>query len=473
MVNVTVTEQSVIVNETQQPLVVIANNERGKNIELQNSGTQIQWRVQGTATWYNLIAVEDLTGPQGEQGEIGDTGPVGADGPTVEFSYNSTHLLYRPVGSGTWLNAIPLANITGPSIEMQAGTTHLQYRVTGASTWIDIIAKSALTGATGATGAIGATGATGADGSKWHSGDGFGMVGGLGQDGDFYLNDTNGDVYEKIAGTWSFHISLKGADGADGADGNDGADGALWHSGAGAPAGGTGSNGDFYLNVTNGDVYEKAGGSWSSVGNIKGPTGTTGATGSTGATGPTGPTGAAGENGNFWYSSSGSPSGGTGANGDYHLNTAQGIISKKASGTWATECDLAAVIVGISGSGTLGSLTWGGTAPTGITKTYKYAYIGKLCMFSAMIDCTGAGVSNTDVEFTLPSGLGIDPDLFIVANEFQLPGAGLVSTNGTSNFPAQGRAVITRTGVSTYKVQVSFSSANVKKVYCSFSYVRV
>lgn len=55
--------------------------------------------------------------------------------------------------------------------------------------------------------------------------------------------------------------------------------GSIWYSGAGAPGAGLGVDGDYYLNSTNGDVYAKAGGSWSVVANIKGPTGANGTTG--------------------------------------------------------------------------------------------------------------------------------------------------------------------------------------------------
>jgi len=87
---------------------------------------------------------------------------------------------------------------------------------------------------------------------------------------------------EKDDGT-VVNIGVTGPAGAPGADGN------RWFSGAGAPAGGLGNDDDLYLNLTNGDVYEKSGGSWSVVGNIKGPQGDTGPTGATGATGPAGP----------------------------------------------------------------------------------------------------------------------------------------------------------------------------------------
>ena len=49
-----------------------------------------------------------------------------------------------------------------------------------------------------------------------------------------------------------------------------GLDGSVWYSDAGVPDNGIGVNGDFYLNETNGDVYEKAAGTWTVTANIKG-----------------------------------------------------------------------------------------------------------------------------------------------------------------------------------------------------------
>lgn len=83
-----------------------------------------------------------------------------------------------------------------------------------------------------------------------------------------------------------------GPTGSTGPTGPTGPNGSVWRSGAGAPSGGTGVVTDWYLNTTNGDVYEKTGVStWTLRDNLTGPTGPTGATGATGATGPTGPEG--------------------------------------------------------------------------------------------------------------------------------------------------------------------------------------
>jgi hypothetical protein len=68
-----------------------------------------------------------------------------------------------------------------------------------------------------------------------------------------------------------------------------------WLSGVGAPASGTGSVGDWYLDTVSANVYEKTTASaWTLRANIRGADG---AMGATGPTGPTGPQGAAGPQG--------------------------------------------------------------------------------------------------------------------------------------------------------------------------------
>lgn len=151
----------------------------------------------------------------------------------------------------------------------------------------------------GPAGAAGADGAAGTPGSVWYSGAGA-PGGGTGINGDYYLRTSNDDVYFKSAGSWAVIGNVKGstgatgaagATGATGADGAPGVVGSVWRDGAGAPSNGLGSNGDYYLNDSNGDVYFKAAGAYSVVGNIKGATGAAGAAGATGATGATGAAG--------------------------------------------------------------------------------------------------------------------------------------------------------------------------------------
>ena len=77
-----------------------------------------------------------------------------------------------------------------------------------------------------------------------------------------------------------------------------GAGGAIVRNGSGVPSSETGSNGDFYINTINYDIYgPKTAGAWGSATSLVGPTGQTGATGTAGATGATGSAGTNGTNG--------------------------------------------------------------------------------------------------------------------------------------------------------------------------------
>ncbi len=95
-------------------------------------------------------------------------------------------------------------------------------------------------------------------------------------------------------------------------------------NGSGVPSGGTGSNGDFYINTAAWTIYgPKTLGSWGSSTSLVGPTG---ATGSTGSTGSTGATGAAGADGNTLLSGTGAPGSGVGVGDDFYIDTAASVI---------------------------------------------------------------------------------------------------------------------------------------------------
>lgn len=55
--------------------------------------------------------------------------------------------------------------------------------------------------------------------------------------------------------------------------GTPGLPGSVWRSGSGVPSDSLGSNGDYYLRTSNGDVYYKSSSTYSVIGNIKGPSG--------------------------------------------------------------------------------------------------------------------------------------------------------------------------------------------------------
>ena len=98
----------------------------------------------------------------------------------------------------------------------------------------------------------------------------------LGIDGDYYLEHTMGDVYLRAFGVYSVVANLRGPTGTTGAAGAAGAPGSVWRNGIGAPTSGLGINGDFYLNDTTGDVSQKISGAYTVVANIVGPIGPAG-----------------------------------------------------------------------------------------------------------------------------------------------------------------------------------------------------
>jgi hypothetical protein len=74
------------------------------NIELQSNGTYLQWRLVGSSSWTNLVALSAITGP---------TGSTGAAGTPVELQATSTYIQWRYVGGLTWTNVIALSSLVG------------------------------------------------------------------------------------------------------------------------------------------------------------------------------------------------------------------------------------------------------------------------------------------------------------------------------------------------------------------------
>lgn len=164
---------------------------------------------------------------KGEPGSTGLTGPAGSDGND------------------------------GREVEMQNNGTYIQWRYVGDVSWTNLIAIATLEGTDGMDGVDGIDGIMGADGKEIE----------LQNSGTYIQWRYVGDV------SWINLISIAAITGADGTDGVDGMDGSIWYDGTGIPSGGLGSNGDYYLNNTNGDVYNKIAGTWTYVTNIKGTDG--------------------------------------------------------------------------------------------------------------------------------------------------------------------------------------------------------
>ncbi len=97
--------------------------------------------------------------------------------------------------------------------------------------------------------------------------------------GDVYQKVSNnnwGSVLFNLKGPQG-NQGVQGDQGIQGNQGATGTPGTVWYSGSAVPSNGTGVNGDYYFRTTNGDVYQKVSGSWTGpISNLKGPQGDTG-----------------------------------------------------------------------------------------------------------------------------------------------------------------------------------------------------
>ncbi|NBC03450.1 MAG: hypothetical protein GVY20_07060 [Bacteroidetes bacterium] len=113
------------------------------------------------------------------------------------------------------------------------------------------------------------------EGTNIHAGEGS-PDGAMGEPGDFYLDLTSGDLYgpKDEADGWGDPVSLSGSDGQDGEDGEDGQDGSQIYAGEGVPQNDLGKEGDYYLNKSTFDLYgPKTESGWGDPINLQGPPG--------------------------------------------------------------------------------------------------------------------------------------------------------------------------------------------------------
>jgi len=124
-------------------------------------------------------------------------------------------------------------------------------------------------GTEGPQGPEGPVGPAGEDGSMMYSGQGT-PGSDIGTEGDYYLNTNNGEMYgPKDADGWGNPIIV-----LMGQDGQDGEDGSQIHAGSGAPSTSLGQISDFYLDKSNYDMYgPKTDQGWGSPINLKGADG--------------------------------------------------------------------------------------------------------------------------------------------------------------------------------------------------------
>lgn len=295
-------------------------------------------------------------GADGAPGAPGDDGAPGAPGADGTDGTNGTDGADGADGSQIYISAGAPDDGDGVDGDIYLNSANGDYYKKAAGTWGSVVGN--LKGPAGDDGTDGADGAPGADGTNGN----FVRVGAevpdnsLGNNGDIYLNQTNGDLYgPKASGAWGSVVGnftgpagADGADGTDGTNGTDGLDGSSYLVGAGNPTSGDGDDGDYWLNATTGNMYgPKAAGAWDTVtpiGNLKGPQGDPGADGADGspgtpgAPGADGTDGADGADGVSFLGGAGNPSSGDGVDGDFWVNISTGaVFGPKTGGAWGAQ----------------------------------------------------------------------------------------------------------------------------------------
>ena len=209
---------------------------------------------------------------------------------STQLSRGSVHQNWVITGMapGTHTVKMQASMNTGTSAAILVGVTHTKM------TAVKLVAMKGDQGSKGDKGDTGATGSTGSTGPTGPTG----PTGSIGPTGSTGPQGVKGDQ------------GIQGVQGPTGTTGATGTPGEKWFSQSGAPASGTGIIGDWSLDVTSGDIYEKTTSTvWTLRGNIRGPQGMTGTTGATGPAGPQGNDGTPGATGAT------GPAGSTGAQG--------------------------------------------------------------------------------------------------------------------------------------------------------------
>lgn len=172
----------------------------------------------------------------------------------------------------------------------------------------------------------------------------------------------------------------QGPAGDAGSNGSDGADGLSVLNGSGAPSGGTGSDGDFYIDTSANEIYGPKSGTWGSGTSLVGPQGATGAQGAqgiqgiqgiqgdTGATGAQGPQGDQGAQGDTGATGATGPEGPQGPQGPAASPSATTILSGTASASGNNIHGAKGTVVALSWDATTNNATYVDTFSNGDTE---------------------------------------------------------------------------------------------------------
>jgi len=197
-------------------------NGSGREVEIRNSGSAIQWRYTGDTAWTDIVQLSALTGTPGSNGS------------------------------------------NGAQVQMRVADAFVQWKLDNSANWQNLVALADLQGAQGPKGDAGEQGIEGPAGDAGPAGPkgDAGLTGAAGAKGDVGLTGPKGD---------------QGIQGVQGLAGPTGATGSAGAKGDKGDTGSTGPQGSIGLTGPQGPVGATG---------PAGSTGAQGATGTTGATGP-------------------------------------------------------------------------------------------------------------------------------------------------------------------------------------------
>lgn len=335
----------------------------GKKIELTSADGYIKWKYENETTFRNLVALESLKGPKGDtpQKDIDyHDGEPGDDGREIILSKSDTHIQWAYAGETTFRNLIALESLkgsTGDSIVLTKDTANIKWKKSSEadSSYKTLVALSDLKGADGHDG-VGITHIQ-PDDTSAQDGKVITITYGENEETATFTiyNGTNGHTpYIGTDGYWYINGTKQTteAQGPQGEQGPTGPKGISTHYATGIPfvetlntivtitSANVATFDSLALNdlviSSEGDIFKiTAKGTnnftGTKVGNIKGPQGYTPVKDKDYFDG---------KNGTIIHSGVGAPPATSGANGDYHLNTANGYLYKKTSGTWGDPIEL-------------------------------------------------------------------------------------------------------------------------------------
>ena len=93
-----------------------ANGLNGKEIVLRVTSTMIQWKYDTDTEWIDLIALSSLKGKDGKDGVNGTNGKDGTDGDNgkeIELRNNGTYIQWHYIGDEDWYNLIEVSSLKG------------------------------------------------------------------------------------------------------------------------------------------------------------------------------------------------------------------------------------------------------------------------------------------------------------------------------------------------------------------------